>query len=412
MVEGKSKGRSAYKRASAHFSEEAYLGFCVIKPLMGSPVGRTVLRTYGCEAEGSYLRVFSSIRGYKAHVSGSELKIRGLAFQQQDVGVSACATTALWSSLQQSIQFEEIRPATPAQITMLASQYVLPFGRALPSEGLSVGQMCQAIQALGVSPNMFRVVKEFDAARSYLHSVTLSGFAPVLVMQRFDNKDESHAVTVTGVKIDSSFDVGPSRTPMIDRARELRAVYIHDDRVGPYIKADIAESNKCLYLEIDYRGTYPAEKWLLTHILVPLHSKIRVTFTGLRRLATSVLIECAKEVDKLVTPTSRADFPKLVYETKVQRSTEYIEELIFEENGLSPTTLHEAFSRILYSRYVGIIRINSEAFGTFDLLIDTTSTMRNLNYLGVIFRGEARVFSLHFAAWLGKLCNCPSVVSA
>jgi hypothetical protein len=411
LSEGKSEGRSAYKRAGAILSDDAYLGFCVIKhELMGSPVGRTVLRTYGEEAADNHQRVFSSIRGYKAHVLGAELKIRGLAFQQQDLGVSACATTALWSSLQQSTQFEKIRHATPAQITMLASQNILPFGRALPSEGLSVGQMCQAVQALGVSPNIFKVVGEFESACSYLHSVTLSGFAPVLVISSLDRKNESHAVTATGVKLDASFDSQSPVDRIIDKAQELTAIYIHDDRVGPYIMAKIFESDHCLCLAIDYADAYPREKWLLTHLLVPLHSKIRVTFTGLRRLATSVVMECAQEVEKVLSPSSRDQFPRLIYETKIQRATDYIEELVLGSDRVSNETLSEVLLNIRLSRYVGIIRVRSEAFGGFDLLIDTTSTIRNLNYLGAIFKGQPSRFTDRFSQWLSTRCSCPSVI--
>src|SRR5258705_446989 len=37
-------GRRDYRHACEIFSEESYLGFCVIKPLHGCPVGRSVLR--------------------------------------------------------------------------------------------------------------------------------------------------------------------------------------------------------------------------------------------------------------------------------------------------------------------------------------------------------------------------------
>jgi len=409
ITAGKLEGISPYKREGALFSNDAYLGFCVIKPLDGSPVGRTVLRTYGPQAEGCFERRFASTRKYKVHIAGSELKIYGLGFQQQDVGVSACATTALWSSLQQGRQFENIRPATPAQITLFASQYSLPFGRPLPSEGLSVGQMCQAVQALGASPNMFRVFKEFESARSYIHAATLSGFAPVLIIQKKDNPNENHAVTVTGVKIDSSFDPKRAPTALVDRAAELTAAYIHDDRVGPYIRADVREENHSLYFDIDYRGAYKPETWLLTHILIPLHSKIRTSFTGLRRLTLKVIRECAQEM-KVILSAGQTEFPRISFQMRIQRAIDYIEDLIYDKDSLSPKKLYEVFSTIPLSRYVGVIRIESEPFGSFDLLIDTTSTIRNVNYLGVVFKGDHHTHSKHFAEWLEGLCKCKTVI--
>src|SRR6267378_4046158 len=78
------------------FLEKSYLGFCVIKPLPGSPVGRTVLATFGTDAPGGLKRTFGAVRRYNVHLGGYELAIKGLAFQQQDQGVSACATSALW----------------------------------------------------------------------------------------------------------------------------------------------------------------------------------------------------------------------------------------------------------------------------------------------------------------------------
>ena len=72
-----------------------YLGFIVVKPLPGSPIGRTVLRTFDRRASGGRRREFATIRRYNVNLAGFSLSVDGLAFQQQDQGVSACATTAL-----------------------------------------------------------------------------------------------------------------------------------------------------------------------------------------------------------------------------------------------------------------------------------------------------------------------------
>lgn len=94
-------GLGQYQAACSRLSRDHYLGFAVIKPLPGSPVRRTVLQTYPAEEGGKdYIRLFKATGDYVVHVLGVELTVRGLAFQQQDQGVSACATTAIWSSLQ------------------------------------------------------------------------------------------------------------------------------------------------------------------------------------------------------------------------------------------------------------------------------------------------------------------------
>src|SRR5262249_7080970 len=145
-----------------------------------------------------YLRRFEAIRDYSVHLLGTELSVRGLGFQQQDQGVSACATTAIWSSLQKLRDFEDVAAATPAQITANASRYALPFGRSLPSEGLSLDQMCQGIHALGISPNLVRV-ESFRQARSIIFAAAISGIAPILIVRRASGA--RHAVAAAGVKL-------------------------------------------------------------------------------------------------------------------------------------------------------------------------------------------------------------------
>lgn len=266
---GISSGEETYRTACADFSKD-YLGFTVIKPLEGSPVGRTVLRCYKREAPGNFIRNFNCTLDYKTHLAGVELTVRGLAFQQQDVGVSACATTALWSALHKAGDFEKITPSTPAQITLLASQHALPYGRPMPSEGLSVDQMCQAAQSLGVPPNLFREAK-FTTARGHLYSTLRSGFAPVLILhkEQGSSPDLYHAVAVAGMKMKENHECSIVAPDTDDVAGDMIAIYMHDDRVGPYLRADLGPSDtKRLRLSVRERqGNEGREtdSWILSH---------------------------------------------------------------------------------------------------------------------------------------------------
>lgn len=102
---------SADLKASENTLAKGYLGFMVVKPLSGAPVGRTVLKTLPSDTGDGHIRGFGCIRDYEVHLLGLSLKVVGLAFQQQDEGVSACATTAVWSALQKVRDFEDnLRP--------------------------------------------------------------------------------------------------------------------------------------------------------------------------------------------------------------------------------------------------------------------------------------------------------------
>ena len=118
--------------------QESYLGFSVIRPLPGSPIGRTILPARSTHAPTDTESTFTTIRRHNVHLAGFTLHVSGVPFQSQDQGVSACATTALWSALDCVAATEEIAVSSPASITESATRYPLQEGRPFPTEGLTV----------------------------------------------------------------------------------------------------------------------------------------------------------------------------------------------------------------------------------------------------------------------------------
>ena len=133
--------------------QEKYRGFSVVRPLPGAPVGRTVLPCAALRVrpQEDYLLLFSrstSPRPPRRLYS----EIEGVPFQQQDHAVSACATAALWSALDSVASIEELPVSSPANIAEAATRYPLQEGRAFPTEGLTVKQICEASRSAGFSP--------------------------------------------------------------------------------------------------------------------------------------------------------------------------------------------------------------------------------------------------------------------
>jgi hypothetical protein len=96
---------SAASKVSDH-----YIGYASIRPIPAVPIGRTVVdpRRY---MPGN-IRCFPVTRVYEVHFFGIRIIIDGLAFQQQDRGVGACATTAIWTALQCACHSDGMRPPT------------------------------------------------------------------------------------------------------------------------------------------------------------------------------------------------------------------------------------------------------------------------------------------------------------
>lgn len=401
------RSESEQSAACLRFSNEHYLGFAVIKPLPGCPVGRTILRSLPDGNANGLTRRFSCTRVSRIHFAGIELTIRGLVFQQQDTGVSACATTAIWCALHKMRDFEEVVAATPAQITMMAARYTLPFGRAMPSEGLSMDQMCVAVQELGISPNLFRVT-DFSTSRAYLYSATDSGIPSVLIL-RDSSGNRRHAVTVAGMKVRSPHVETLLVSGQDDEAGDLQALYVHDDRLGPYLRADVFEEEQSfeLKIQLEYAKQPRAEKWTLTHILIPMHNKIRLSFGGLRKITVGSLVPRLHSARVSRGIVVNAHGP-VTFSNRIIRPQSYIEELL-RNPDIGLDSMDVLRSTVPFSRYVGIVRMHASFTAPIDVLLDTTSTLRNIVCLGVL-PYKVKGNSLGLASSLADSLGCPLLI--
>jgi hypothetical protein len=393
---GLRSSEESYRARCRTFSERSYLGFSVIKPLNGTPVGRTVLR---CQVATSPTAIssFECTRDYVAHLLGVELSIRGLAFQQQDIGVGACATVALWASLQKFRDSEDIGLASPARITQLAGKSVLPFGRPMPSPGLSLGQMCQALEALGVSADVYHPAK-FSTAKRALSIAIASGFAPLLLLHRIDDA-VGHAVTVAGMQ--RTLHEQPIAMGVVEQAASLTDLYIHDDRRGPYLTASLLQGQASAANWKETRLRMPShngvagevideEEWIVSHILIPLHRKIRLSIVDLGELSARIASSVFHWRSALLADGQLVehDLERLTftYGASIQRSYRYLK-AAFADNAHSFELLERLATNVSLPRYVGLLRFEGAFMGRLDLLVDTTNTMQNTHLLAAVASG-------------------------
>lgn len=353
---------------------KAYLGFVVVKPIPGAPIGRTVLKHLPAEKGDGHLRSFRCVRDYDVHVLGLTLKVWGLAFQQQDEGVSACATTAVWSTLQKIRDFEDIRIATPAEITSLATRHILPFGRAMPSEGLSIDQMCQAIQALGLAPSLYRLGPADDLL-AYLHAAEHSSFPCILVWDDPDDTTRRHAVAVVGVKTLPGSVVAVEG--LTDLAREIRAIYVHDDRIGPYLRTDLENQNSGIFT-VSYGNRSKPERWRASYLLLPVHGKIRLSLAFLRQASRQFATAVRKTL-------GQKDTTILSFESFIRQGHKYVKELCQDSTKEGHAGLgFKLVAECALPRYLGVIRVAAGNLGWIDLLLDTTSTPRSIECVAIV----------------------------
>ena len=373
-------GREEVERQLA----EQYLGFMVIKPLPGSPIGRTVLRTFARSAPGGGRREFATIRPYPVSLAGLSLSVDGVAFQQQDQGVSACATTALWSALQRTAPLERLSSPTPAQITEAASRYMLPGGRALPSEGLNFHQLCEAVRATGLAPVLLASIsppEDQAHVATYLQSglPVLLGIVPLA-------GGEGHALCGVGLRLGAVQPVTDPNIRYRDGATAVERIYVHDDRLGPYasarLKSTTVGSDVVTSLELRWSDEQPAEESRLRAMLIAVPVKLRLSAVRLRALAH----EIAQTVAVIIPALDGLEVRTRFFRGATYRAKAY-------DFNLSLGGLREFTHETLLSRYVGVIGLVADSRPVADVIIDATETSPNLAVLAIVRReGASRAY--------------------
>jgi len=252
---------------------DAYLGFVVARPLPKAVIGRTILKTY---PSASGRRNYTCTKMYRANLFGLELQIESLAYQEQDRALAACATVALWACFQKDRDLFQSLSPTPATITRSANT-VLEDARPFPSQGLKIEQICNAIAAVGLEPEVIEVKPGIPLV-SLLYGYLQLG-APVLLVVRIPDVG-LHALTLTGFSLNPGAvllleGADPGKTPPLVGLR-IDEFYAHDDQVGPFSRLKVIPPT-AVGQTVKFAGGWPNELTPVA-IIIPLYTKIRLGY--------------------------------------------------------------------------------------------------------------------------------------
>lgn len=376
-----------------------YLGFVVIRPIPSVPIGRTVLRTL--HDTPTVKRCFPGLRDYTVHLAGLRFTVRGVAFQQQDQAVGACATTAMWSALQIALPRDGMRPPTPAALTVAANRHLLTGGRPFPAaRGLNLEQMCEALRTSGADPVVFT---EGDAAHpDLLEQLILislkSGLPAILAIQ---NGSSGHAVTAVGYRASSAAHIDLPGRPQTFRHGRIDRLYLQDDRLGPYARATTSKAQGELRLEIPFRsrgGGMNPDTSVIRHVIVPQYPKLRATALD--------LIRASSDLYPLFHEHALNLSQDLEFDARFARSGEILCEL--RSRNVRPDRFARFLADVRLSRYVGVLKVYLGGQDCLTVLLDATDMFRagppGQHMLGFV----ATHPDLHaLADWLGTKTQRP-----
>lgn len=365
-------------KAISELLNNGYLGFVVIRPLPSAPIGRTILKPYAKVTSRWYIQP-----AHRAHLAGIELKVHGVPFQQQEVAVGACASTAIWVALAAAARASGQRSPTPNQITEAATRHVLT-NRAMPADGgLDLAQVLESIRANGYEPYLMKPKGAFSEFSLSLKCYLRSNIPAVVLL---DTRPDYHAITLVGYRVSDDGHESPPleiacKTSVL-RSIGLTRLYAHEDRLGPYARMkwlSPEEHSKhagtpndlpaLLHEPYKYdRYDYPPTPMGVYAAIIPLNSKLR--------LSAPELISIASELRAMIRhwlgPIADNG---LFIDLKFSLSGEYIKEIL--TIGIkTPQRAQKIATSLNFPRYVGIIRYFLNDFAVCDVICDTSDIMR------------------------------------
>lgn len=236
--------------------QDDYLGFVVVKPLPKTVIGKTCLKLYPRLDLDSKVALH---RKYSVSLFGISLSVDSIAFQEQDKVTSACAATSIWCALH-AIHWRQPRDIPScSEITTNAINFIPGSSNSFPSRELTNKQILRALDVQRLrhhthSLNESPQDEVFELIRCYIGSglpLILGVEVHAIKANRKLEKLAGHALTIVG------FDPSPNHP----------ALYVHDDRLGPYARAELVPINEAEALTQRLgvpKVVAPTARWMLS----------------------------------------------------------------------------------------------------------------------------------------------------
>lgn len=270
---------------------KSYLGFIIIRPTYPRTIGRSLISPNALKIKNFYIcNVKTNVL-----INGLKLNVESFPHCSQDDETMTCAETTLWTVMEYfSNRYAEYNSILPFKIINALERF--SYERQIPSHGLFPKQISFALKEFGFGVRIYNKnvfsKEEFDRI---LYYYVESGLPVLSIIQ--DQHYNGHIVTIvghteiSGKEIENITELRNQNNPgfylennikLFDSADIYKKYVIIDDNHPPFQLADCKEPTK-------YYNNPDWDKYEITNIIVPLHSKIYLEGLESRTLAFLIL---------------------------------------------------------------------------------------------------------------------------
>lgn len=262
--------------------QEAFMGSCVVNPLVIGSVGRTLIAPKWL-LSGRTSPAYIRLSEFKIHVLGKEFTVRAFPYRMQDGETMRCTEVTLMNLLEfYSNSYNDYKSVVPRDI--IENEQRHSHERVLPSRGITYPVLTKVLSDFGFSPRLYNLsaVERFnmsgmnqdDELKRWLHYYIESGIPVALNLLPISGNAPGHSMVCIGH--------GPIKEDLIKKAfRQKRILWSNREECHPIINsADfyedyvVVDDNQPVYQIRNYRNLSIYPDMQVVNIAAPLYKRM------------------------------------------------------------------------------------------------------------------------------------------
>ncbi|MEV6623852.1 hypothetical protein AB0M83_27185 [Amycolatopsis sp. NPDC051106] len=342
---------------AAVFDDMQYLGYCVLRPVSGAPVGRTMLAVPDELAPHVACAATDVVNFF-----GKTYSVTAAPFMAQDSQLGICAHAAAWTVS----YFHRLRYGSPRHLpgAMAAAPMGTDLGRPVPSPGLTIGQLSAVLQNAGLPPLVYRpeMLRPTGETLESLACRYLDSALPVIV------GTHHHCFVLVGYKPGSGRNSEPQ-------------FICQDDEVGPYQL-------------LPARTAFAGDPWQC--LVVPLPDQLYVPVERAEPIGrTRLEFDLTQSAENLWLRSGRAEGKELLRRLRKRNEVEYVTTAIrsteFKQtrhHQLFLDSVKHAYLRIPMPKWIWVVELvdrarfrRGEPAVLAEAVIDSTDHSRDMHVI-------------------------------